>query len=126
LPWCRRVQLRRCSGAISHIQQTHAGGMNSFSSCVDGWCLLQASLVVNELPVLDQLFGELFSTYLLKDADASLEQAELPIGRVPLDQRAAGFHDQAMDLRVYRPSNFQAAVAQADAPDVRSLLAAVV
>jgi hypothetical protein len=63
---------------------------------------------------------------LLKDAGGALEQAELPVGRGPLDQCAAGFHDQAKDPRVYQSLNFQAAAAQAGAPDVRSLLAAVV
>jgi hypothetical protein len=95
------------------------------------------SLVVNELAILDQLFGEATALQLslvalsssntfLKDADAALQQAEPPLGREPLEQHAEGFHDQAMDPRVYRPSNCQAAVAQADVPDVRSLPAASV
>jgi hypothetical protein len=66
------------------------------------------------------------SNTFLKDADAALQQAELPLGREPLEQHAEGIHDQATGLRVYRPSNCQAAVAQADVPDVRSLPAASV
>jgi hypothetical protein len=67
-----------------------------------------------------------FSHTSFKDAGAALEQAELLVGRGLLEQRAAGFHDQAKDPRVYQSLNFQAAAVQADAPDVRSLLAAVV
>ena len=71
------------------------------------------------------------SSPTFQDAEAALELAGPPAVREFLvqhevEQHVGGFHDQATDPRAYRPSGFQAAVVQADAPDVRSLRVAVV
>jgi hypothetical protein len=71
------------------------------------------------------------SSPTFQDAEAALELAGPPavrefLAQHEVEQHVVGFHDQATDPRACRPLGFQAAAAQADAPDAPSMLAAFV